>query len=68
MTRMQPVEFMLTGIKEVQLFLLSNLDKDRALTKPNLISYALIKIAKTGGIYAKGIEEWQKRPPQDRRK
>ena len=53
---------MLTGIKEVQLFLLYNLEKYRALTKPNLISYALIKLAKTGGVYAKGIKNWQKRP------
>ena len=66
--RMQLVEVMLRGIEEVKLFLLAKPDKDRALTKPNLISYALIKLTKTGGIYAKGIEKWEKRPPQDRRK
>ena len=38
------------------------------MTDPNLISYALIKLTKTGGVYAKGIEKWQKRPPQDRQK
>ena len=53
----------LRGIKEVKIFLLDNPEEDRALTEPNLISYALIKLTKTGGIYAKGIEKWQKRPP-----
>ena len=55
------------GIEEVQLFQFSNPDEDRALTDPNLISYALIKLKKTGGMYVKGIEKWQKRPPQDRK-
>ena len=57
MHRMQPVEVMLRGIKELQLLLLANIDEDRALTKPNLISYTLIKLTKTGGMYAKGIEK-----------
>ena len=46
---------MLRGIKEVQIFLLANLEKGRKLTETNLISYALIKLTKTGGMYAKGI-------------
>ena len=57
---------MLIGIKEVQLFLLANPDEDRALTDPNLISYALIKLTKTRGMYDKGIKKWQNRTPQDR--
>ena len=57
---------MLRGIREVQIFLLANPDKYCALTEPNLISYALINLTKTGGVYAKGIKKWQKRPPQDR--
>ena len=65
---MQLVEVILRGIEEVQLFLLANLDKDQTLTEPNLISYALINLTKTGGMYAKGIKKWQKRPPQDSRK
>ena len=65
---MQLVEVMLRGIKEVQLFLLANPDEDRALTEPNIISYALIKLTKPGGMYAKGIERWQKSSPQDRQK
>ena len=68
MNIMQPVEVMIRGIKEVKLFLLAITDKYRDLNEPNLISYALIKITKTGGIYSKGIEKWQKIPLQDRRK
>ena len=68
MNIIQPVEVMIRGIEEVKLFLLYNLDEDCALTKPNLISYALIKFTQTRGMYAKGIEKWHKRPPQDRRK
>ena len=59
---------MLRGIKEVQLFLLAKQDKGRALTEPKPIIYALIKLTNNGGMYAKGIEKWQKIPPQDRRK
>ena len=59
---------MLRLIEEVQIFLLSNPDKDRALTEPNVISYTLIKLTKNRGMYTKGIEKWQKRPPQNRRK
>ena len=55
-------------MEEVQLFLLANPDNDRALTKPNLISYTLIKFTKIGGMYVKGIKKWQKRPLQDRMK
>ena len=46
---MQPAEVILRVIEEVQLFLLANTDEYRALTYPNLISYALIKLKKTGG-------------------
>ena len=49
MKRMQLVEVMLRGFKEVQLFLLSNPDKDCALTDPNLISYALINLTRDPG-------------------
>ena len=48
---------MLRGIEEVQLFLLANPDEDRALTEPNLISKALIKLTKTGGMYSKDIKK-----------
>ena len=58
MKLIQWVEVMLIVIEEVQLFLLSNPDKDRALTEPDLIIYALIKLTKTGGVYSKGKEKW----------
>ena len=60
MNRVQTVKVMLRGITEVKIFLLFNPDKDRALTEPNLISYALIKLTKPGGMYAKGIKNCQK--------
>ena len=68
MNIMQPLEVMLRGIKEVQLFLFVNPYEDRTLAEPNLISYAPIKLTKTGGMYAKGVKKWQQRPPQGRRK
>ena len=46
--KLKPLEFMLIGIEKVQLFLLANPERDCALTKPNLISYALIELTKTG--------------------
>ena len=52
----------------MQFFLLANPDDEHALTEPSLIRYALIKLTKTGGMYAKGIEKWKKRPTQDRQK
>ena len=48
MNQIQPVEVMLRGIEELQLFLLSNTEEERELTDPNLISYALIKLTKPG--------------------
>ena len=54
---MQPVEVMLRGIKDLRLFLLSIPDKDCVLTEPNLISYALIKLTKTGDMYSKEIDK-----------
>ena len=40
----QLVKLVLIGIEEVQIFLLANPDLYRALTEPNLIIYALIKL------------------------
>ena len=48
MKRMQPVGVMLIGIGEVKLFLLANPDEESTLTEPNLISYALTILTKTG--------------------
>ena len=68
MNQLQLVEVIIRLIEEVHLFLLANSDKERTLTDPNLISCTLIKIKKYRGMYAKGIEKRQKRPPQDQRK
>ena len=56
--QMQLVKVMLRRIEYVQLFLLYNPEEDWALTEPNLISYAPIKLMKTGGMYEKGKEKW----------
>ena len=39
---------MIREMEELQIFLLANPDEDHELTEPNLISYALIKLTKTG--------------------
>ena len=57
---MQPVEMMLRGIEEVHLFLLANPDKECTSANPKLIIYALIKLTKTGVMYAKVIEKSKK--------
>ena len=55
MNRSHPIEVMLRGIEEVQIFLLANPEEDRQLSDPNLIGYALINLSKCGGIYAKAL-------------
>ena len=55
----------LIGIEEVHLFLLANPDKECTSANPKLIIYALIKLTKTGVMYAKVIEKRKKRSPKD---
>ena len=62
MNMIQPVEFMLCSIKEVQLFPLVNPDKDHALTEPNLIIYSLIKRTKKGGGVCQGHRKMAQTP------
>ena len=57
MDRNQPTKVMLHSIKEIQMFLLLDKDKDRHLKEVNLISHALIKLLHTG-LYAKANERW----------
>ena len=59
---------MLQGIEEVQIFLLANPEDDRQLSEPNPIGYALIKLSKCGGMYAKALERWNKVLPNNRKK
>jgi hypothetical protein len=67
MDHMQPIEVMLWGIEEVQIFLLASPDEGRQLSELNLIDHALIKLSKTGGMYTKALETWNGRPPHDRK-
>ena len=55
----QPFEVMLLTIEEVQVFLVAHPDGDRELINVNLISYAMIKLSKCGGLYSKAIERCQ---------
>ena len=68
MKRIHPIQVMLRGIEEVQIFLLANPEEYRQLSKPNLIKYALIKLSKCGGMYAKSLEQWNKVIPTNRKK
>jgi hypothetical protein len=67
MDRMQPIEVMLRGIEEVQMFLLASPDEGRQLSEVNLIDHALIKLSETGGMYTKALETWNGRPAVDRK-
>ena len=66
MDRTEPVEVMLRTIEEVQMFLLADRAEDRGLKQAQLISYALIKLSKTG-LYGKAIEKWNARQLKDRK-
>ena len=68
MNHSHPIEVMLQGIEEVQIFLLANPEEYRQLSEPNLIGYALIKLSKCGGMYAKALEWWNKVIPNNRKK
>ena len=67
MNRSHPIEVILRGMEEVQIFLLANPEEDRQLSETNLIGYALIKLSKCGGMYAKAIERWNKVLPKNRK-
>ena len=67
MNRSHPIEVMLRGIEEVQIFLLANPEEDRQLSDLNLIRYALIKLSKCGGMYAKALKRWNKVLPKNRK-
>ena len=62
MDRNQPVEVMLKGMEEIQMFLMAHPDGDREMSDVNLISYGSIKLAKCGGLYTKAMERWQAMP------
>ena len=57
---MRTVDVILRVVKELQLILLANPEKYRALKEPKIISYILIKTTKPREMYAKGIKKWEK--------
>ena len=58
MDRNLPVEVMIRDIEYVQQFLLANPDDNMELTDVQLCTHGLIKISKTGGLYANATERW----------
>ena len=67
MDRNSPVEVMLRGIEEVQMFLLAEPEENQEMTEVQLIKQGLIKLSKTGGLYTKAIEKWNALDPKDRK-
>ena len=58
MDRNLPVEVMLKDIEDVQRFLLANPVNKMEMSQVQLILYGLIKLSKTGVLYAKAVERW----------
>ena len=58
---------MLLTTEEVQMFLMAHSDGRRKLSDVNLISYAIIKLSKYGGLYTKTIERWQSNTKSEKR-
>ena len=58
---------MLRSIKEVQMFLLVHPKAIQELANTNIISYVIIKLNKTGGIYTKDLKRWNTKAIIDRK-
>jgi hypothetical protein len=58
MEQNDPIKVMLRDIEDVQMFLLAHPEGDKEMLEPQLINYAMIKLSKTGGLYAKGMSCW----------
>ena len=63
MDRNLPVEVMIRDIEDVQHFLLANPPDKMELTDVQLCTHGLIKLSKTGGLYAKATERWNLNDP-----
>ena len=61
MDRNLPVEVMIWYIEDVQRFLLANPADKKELTDVQLCTHGLIKLSKTGGLYAKANESWNQK-------
>ena len=59
MDRNLPVEVMIKDIEDVQRCLLANLADKMEMTDVQLCTHGLIKISKTGGLYAKTVKRLQ---------
>ena len=57
---------MIRDIEDVQRFLLANPAEKMALTDVQLCTHGLIKLSKTGGLYNKATEIWNKKELQER--
>ena len=66
MDRNLPVEVMIQDIEDVQRFILANLEDKMELTDVQLCTHGLIKLSKTGGLYAKATERWNQKELQER--
>ena len=58
MDRNLPLEVMIRDIEDVQRFLLANRADNMELTDVQLCTHGLIKLYKTGGLYANATERW----------
>ena len=58
MDRNLPVEVMIRDIEDVQRFLLANPANNMKLMDIQLCTHGLIKLSKTGGLYANATERW----------
>ena len=64
----QSVKVMLrTTTEKVQMLLIAHPDGDCELRNANLISCAMIKLSKCGGLYTKAIERWQRNIKEDKK-
>ena len=66
MDRNLPVKGMIRDIEDVQRFLLANPADKMELTDVQLCTHGLIKLSKTGGLYAKATERWNQKELQER--
>ena len=66
MDRNLPVEVMICNIEDVQRFLLVNPAAKMELSGVQLCTHGLIKLSKTGGLYAKATERWNQKDLQER--
>ena len=56
----EPIEVMLQDIKDAQMFVLAHPEGEKEILETQLIDYAMIKLCKTGGMYAKDMARWRK--------